>query len=126
MHLRSVYLSRGHAYFKNHNVVQAIAEYTKAIEVNPKDAQAYYDRGLNYELQENYAQAIADFTKATGIDSKFGMAYYIRGLAYFFEYKHDYVKAFEDFHTAVKLGVHVDPDIIYLLKQYLAKINKSL
>lgn len=59
-----------------------IAEYTKAIELNPNDAKAYVNRGVAYYTRGNLNQAVADFSKAIELDSQFATAYYNRGLAY--------------------------------------------
>jgi len=64
----------------------AIANFTKAIELNHNDATAFYNRGTSYFNQNKYDDdvnlAIADFTKAIEIDPKFADAFYNRGLAY--------------------------------------------
>ena len=41
----------------------AIADYTKAIELDPNDADAYYNRGKNKFSLQDYRGAIADYTK---------------------------------------------------------------
>ena len=65
---------------------QAIANFTKAIELNHNDATAFYNRGTSYFNQNKYDDdvnlAIADFTKAIEINPKFADAFYNRGLAY--------------------------------------------
>jgi tetratricopeptide (TPR) repeat protein len=43
---------------------QAIADYTKAIELNPRDADAYYNRGNAYETNRNMKMACSDWRKA--------------------------------------------------------------
>lgn len=80
----------------------AIADFDKAIEINPVFAKAYFIRGIvrsclhtnsknanpdNYKLErlDNYTQdnlgGFADFDKAIEIDPQFAEAYYTRGLA---------------------------------------------
>ena len=41
----------------------AISDYTKAIEINPKDANAYVNRGVSKASLEDYYGAISDYTK---------------------------------------------------------------
>ena len=48
----------------------AIAEFTKAIEANPKDARGYTNRGFAYRASGKIAEALADFTKAIEVDPK--------------------------------------------------------
>jgi len=43
------YYNRGNIYGKQGNLTQAISDYTKAIEINPKYTEAYYNRGNTYE-----------------------------------------------------------------------------
>ena len=60
---------------------EAIADYDKAIELDPRSASAYYNRGVTkYNLKE-YSEAIADYDKAIELDPNFALAYYARGLA---------------------------------------------
>lgn len=61
----------------------AIADYSKAIEVNPKVANAYYNRGNAYRDLGNNQTAIADFSKAIEINPKHTDAYNNRGNALF-------------------------------------------
>ena len=42
----------------------AIADYTRAIEIDPKHAVAYYSRGACHHEKRDYDRAIADYTKA--------------------------------------------------------------
>ncbi|MEW6528449.1 MAG: tetratricopeptide repeat protein [Candidatus Micrarchaeota archaeon] len=49
--------------YKKGNYDSAIQEYTKAIELNPKNADAYFNRGLCYEKQGKYDLAIQDYKK---------------------------------------------------------------
>ncbi len=61
---------------------RAIADFTKAIEIDPNDPKAYNNRGVAYGNKGQYDQAIADFTKALEIDPKYDKAYYNRGRTY--------------------------------------------
>ena len=48
---------------------KAIADYTEAIRLDPKNARAYTNRG-GLGRQEEYDKAIADFTEAIRLDPK--------------------------------------------------------
>ena len=61
---------------------EAIADFTKAIELDPKKVQAYYNRGIAYNDLKKYAEAIADFTKTIELEPKNVGAYVNRGNAY--------------------------------------------
>ena len=51
-------VSRGHAYYSKRDRDRAIADWTEAIQINPKDATAYAGRGTAYGSQGDYQQAI--------------------------------------------------------------------
>ena len=51
---------------------EALAEYTKALEISPKDERLYRDRGLVYRANNKFPEAIADFAKAIEIAPKQG------------------------------------------------------
>jgi Tfp pilus assembly protein PilF/ketosteroid isomerase-like protein len=76
------YYNHGNAYKKQGNLTQAIADYTKAIEIDPKYAAAYSNRGNVYQIQGNFQQAIADYDKAIEINPEIAGFYSNRGNAY--------------------------------------------
>jgi len=59
----------------------AIDDYNKAIEINPKDADAYYNRGNAKDELNDYQGAIADYSKAIEINPQNVAAYNNRGVA---------------------------------------------
>ena len=59
----------------------AISDFTKVIELNPKDAVAYYNRGWNKGKLKDYYGAISDYNKAIEIDPNDKSAYYNRGIS---------------------------------------------
>ena len=80
----------------------AIADFTKAIEINPDFYQAYYERGNSKQDLEDYYGAIADYTKAIELNPDYANPYYNRGLA-----KHslgDINGACSDVRKAINLG----------------------
>ncbi len=58
----------------------AIADWGKAIEINPQYADAYYNRGNAKRDLKDYQGAIADYSKAIQNDPQFADAYANRGL----------------------------------------------
>ena len=58
----------------------AIADYSKAIELNPNYAMAFYNRGVIKNELEDYKRAIEDYNKAIELNPNYAMAYYNRGL----------------------------------------------
>ena len=80
----------------------AIADYTKAIEINPNYAKAYNNRGISKKNLKDYYGAIADYTKAIEINPNFADAYYNRGITK--EYLGDLNGACADLKKAAELG----------------------
>lgn len=59
----------------------SIKDFTKAIEINPKDETSYYLRGQSKMDFKDYIGAISDFSKAIEIDPMNSSAYLMRGMA---------------------------------------------
>lgn len=81
----------------------AVLYYTKAIELAPKYAPAYYNRGIVFNSQKKYAEAIGDYTKAIELDPKYAKAYNNRGNA--FQAIGKKKEAAADFAKAKSLGL---------------------
>ena len=77
------------------------ADYTKAIEINPKFAESYVGRANIYTRTGDFDRAIADATKAIEIDPKNRDAHDNRGLAY--GRKGDYDHAIADSTTVIEI-----------------------
>ena len=76
------YQDRGFLYERQNNLLQAIADFSKVIEINPKFVNIYNRRGIDYKNQGNLSQAIADYTKVIELDPGNSSAYWNRALAY--------------------------------------------
>lgn len=98
------YLYRGYIHDILGNYKLAIADYNKAIGLNPKEADtyAYYRRGIAYNNLGNHKRAIIDFDKAIELDSKNVLAYQERGSAYYFLGK--YKLAIANYDKAIELN----------------------
>ena len=67
--LAIAYHRRGTAYASKKEYDRAIADFTEAIEIDPKHVSAYNDRGLAHTSKGDYARAIADVTRAVELTS---------------------------------------------------------
>jgi tetratricopeptide (TPR) repeat protein len=86
-----------------HILKSAIADYTEAIRLNPKDDSAFYFRGEAYRQKADYDRAIADYTEAIRLNPKDVFAsYYARGGAYVD--KGDYGHAISDLIIVAESG----------------------
>ena len=81
------HINRGKLYHEQKKWKLALADYNKAIQINPNFTQAYYNRGLLYQQQKKFKLALANYNKAIQINSNFinpdfAALYNNRGLLY--------------------------------------------
>ena len=62
-------LNRGNAYRAADRLDDALADYTRAIELVPGDPRAHYNRGATHEDREDHGAALADFRVVAGSDA---------------------------------------------------------
>ncbi len=62
--LAEAYCGRGIAYAKRREYDRAIADYDKAIDLDPKNAKALYQRGYVYDIKGERDRAMADYNQA--------------------------------------------------------------
>jgi tetratricopeptide (TPR) repeat protein len=115
-----MYLDKGNRHLAQGQFDEAIAAYTKVIELDPGYALAYSNRGEAYYSIGEYDKAIADYTKAIELDPEFWLAYYRRGLAY--ESKGEYEKAASDYEKVIEMAT--DPGLVEDARQALERIGE--
>ena len=76
-----VYFNRGFSKNELGDYTGAIADYSKAIELNPEYVEAYFNRGFAKNGLGDYTGAIADYSKAIEFNPGNAMAYNNRGFA---------------------------------------------
>jgi tetratricopeptide (TPR) repeat protein len=104
------FFEQGKKYSSVENADLAIANYSKAIKINPKFVKAYNNRGIAYTFKKQWNLAIADFSKAIEFDPKNGKAYHNRAIVYAYQGETD--KARQDLQKAQSLGIAVNPDFL--------------
>ena len=62
------YTWRGFVYDDLKNYDRALADYDKAIRLDPRDGEPYYVRGVTYDHQGDSPRAKADYRKAVKLD----------------------------------------------------------
>ncbi|MCY7348960.1 MAG: TonB family protein [Pyrinomonadaceae bacterium] len=79
----------------------AVSDYTRAIELNPKDAAIYLNRGRAYWNKKSFDLAALDYDKTIELDPKAAAAYFNRGDLH--EKRGNVSQAMRDYQKAVEL-----------------------
>ena len=95
------YNNRGIANYEKGLYDEAIADYTKARELDPKHADVYNNRGGAYHAKKLYEEAIADYDEAIRLNDQDAAFYYNRAGTY--ADQKSYKKAISDYDTAIGL-----------------------
>ena len=98
------YSDRGSAYINVGEYDDAIADYDRAIALDPNYAAAYNNRGVARAHKGDYDSAIADYDRTIALDPNYAAAYDNRGTVK--AHKGDYDGAIADYDRAIAL----DPD----------------
>ncbi len=127
------YNNRGNIYNENGVYDLALADYQKALAINPNYAEAYNNRGALHFFEKSYQAAFDDFSKAIAIDPTYADAYSNRGNIYSQNGQFDL--AIKEFDETIKLKpllwkAYVNRGSIYKVqKKYplaLSDYNKAL
>ena len=104
----------------------AIDDWTKVIEVNPQEVDAYYNRGVVFYQSDQYEQALADFDRALKLNAQSAQILYARGSVYMEQ--GNYREARNDFRNALKsapdmVSAHFKRGVAY---QRLGQLDKAI
>lgn len=110
------------------NAEEALANFTKAIELNPNHARAYRERGRTYAnrtlgrtkpeaFDAAYNSALADYNKAIDLDPNDSNAFNLRGIL--FDTKKDHQRAISDYTRAIELDPKSSPPLSNRAGTYL-------
>lgn len=115
------YYNRGVAYLSVGDFFLSIVDFSKAMDINPKNPDTYNYRGLAFTYIDQLNRAAADFTMAIKLDKKFGEAYSNRGNIYLSAKLLDSAKM--DFDKAMKL-IPKNPELaMYRARWFYMKKN---
>ena len=96
-----LYANRGTVYYKTGDYDRGIADFEKAIELNPNDTEAHLGLGIVWSKKGDHDRAIAHFNKAVDLRPADAMMYIHRGVTY--DEKGDFDQAIADFSRAINL-----------------------
>lgn len=109
------FLKRGISLFEKKDYLRARENFERAVELNPKLAEAYYFRG---RVQFENEKADADFTKAIELKPDYAEAYFQRGLQH--DLNNKPAAALSDYNKALELNpnfidAYMTRAVLYLL-----------
>jgi tetratricopeptide (TPR) repeat protein len=96
------YNNRGVVYYNKGQYDKAIADFNRALKIEPRHFWAYHNRGRTYISKYRLDKAIADFSKALELNPRDASTYYFRGVSYLGKYQND--KAILDFSQAIEIN----------------------
>lgn len=120
-----VSLAKSNPKTKSENYNNALLEFSKAIEISPKYAEAYSDRGVVYMQQKKYNKAEVDLKKAAELNPKDPYILYNLTALYSIEKKNDLAldyldqalaNGFNNYDVLRPSGKDSDPDLANLRK----------
>ncbi|MBD2679611.1 MULTISPECIES: tetratricopeptide repeat protein [Nostoc] len=102
---------RGKTYRLMKRYTEALQDFDRAIELDPKYAWAIANRGVTYRLMKRYTEALQDFDRAIELDPKYAWAIAAsRGQTYYLMER--YTEALQDFDRAIELDPKYAPAIV--------------
>ncbi len=99
--LSSIYQARGMAFARYQQFALALTDFDRGVEINPRDANAFYNRAVTLERKGDIDQAIRDLDEALRLRPDNPAALYERGYCYL--RKRDYDRAIDDFDRTISI-----------------------
>jgi tetratricopeptide (TPR) repeat protein len=96
------FYQQGLSKYEAQNYQAAIANFSKAIDINPDYAEAYNRRGDSYYRLGDYKKSLIDSSNAIRLNSKNANSYYDRGFSLYS--LGDYNGAISDYNQAIELN----------------------
>jgi len=89
--------------FSEEKPILSLEDLSRALSLNPEDAQNYNQRGVVHRKKGQLEKAVADHNRAIELAARAGEGYYFRGQAFFDQGQKE--KARQDFQQACALGI---------------------
>lgn len=116
------FCDRGHGHKQLGNYEDALADYSKAIDLKPDYEEAIFNRAVTYDFDGNIQKAISEYEKAIMINPENADAFYNLGYLYSQELK-DYQSAIDNYLKAIKTNPHCVDAFINLGVIYTEKFK---
>jgi tetratricopeptide (TPR) repeat protein len=100
---------RGYIYSQTNKQDQAIAEYSRALELNSQEADSWHARGESYMATGLYEKAALDYSKALALNPLY-YSWYRRSCAYLKQ--DEFKKAIEDADQSLKINPEFAPSYL--------------
>ncbi|MDR0722035.1 MAG: tetratricopeptide repeat protein [Treponema sp.] len=100
--LATAYFNAGFAHYEAKRYTEAVAEFTRALEVKKDDAASLYYRVYSYYYLKDYDRSIADVSRMIQLELRNADHYLLRSAAYV--YKGEYDRAIADCTEAIRLN----------------------
>lgn len=118
-----IYKHRGMAYFSQNDYTNALSDFKKSFECDPRSFRSVYYEGIVYSIQKKYVDAVVCFTRSLEINEYQSHTYYRRAIAYY--ELNEFENAMNDVLSAQKLGLD-DSSIQALHKKLIEKFDMKM
>jgi tetratricopeptide (TPR) repeat protein len=95
------HLRKGHDYYKENRLKEALHELNLAIEAHPENAEAYFWRARTFIRLEQYDKAIADLKTVVNLKPRYSPAY--DNLGWLFVRRNDYDESLSNLNKSIEL-----------------------
>ena len=115
-----IYKHRGMAFFAQNKYQEALNDFMKSVESDPKNFRSLYYIGIVYSLQDDDENAVEFFKKSLEINEFQSHVYFRKALSEY--HLCDFNSAMEDIKKSMKLGLNSD-DVQKLYENLSAKLE---
>lgn len=110
---------RGVGYFRKKEWDSALADFSEALKINPRDNVLWANRADTYRNKKEFKLALEDSKKSIELNPKNKRNYYVRGLIYYDDNNYDF--AIPEFGEAIQLDPKYDEAYYYRARSFFLK-----